>query len=61
MKFEVLSDGGRIDSFLIDKLSKSRSKIQSLIKSGNVLVNSIPVKASYVVRCGDIVSVNDII
>ena len=40
----------RIDKYLIDKLSMSRSKLQKMINNGNVLVNGNPVKNSYIVK-----------
>lgn len=60
MKIVVELGGNRIDSYLIDKLDKSRSKIQSLIKNGNVLVNDNVVKSSYIVKENDVIEVNDI-
>ena len=60
MKLEVNSDFDRLDSYLISKLDKSRSKIQSMIKGGNILVNGNVVKPSYVVKLGDIIDVDDI-
>lgn len=60
MKLEVSSDFDRLDSYLISKLDKSRSKIQSMIKGGNILVNGNVVKPSYVVKLGDIIDVDDI-
>ena len=60
MKIVVLSDGLRLDSFLIDKLSKSRSKIQAMIKNGNILVNSSLVKSSYIVKKDDIIDVTEV-
>lgn len=50
----------RIDNYLIDKIDKSRSKIQSMIKNGNVKVNNNSVKVSYVVKESDIIDINDI-
>ena len=57
MQVIVDSDNIRLDSYLIDKVSLSRSKIQSLIKSGNILVNSSVVKSSYVVKNGDVIDI----
>ena len=48
----------RLDSYLIDKLSKSRSKIQDMIKNGDILVNGSSVKPSYVVKIDDVIEVN---
>ena len=60
MKIEVNQGGERLDSYLISKLEKSRSKIQSMIKSGHVVVNGCLVKSSYVVKENDIISVDDV-
>ncbi len=44
----------RLDSFLAEVTTDlSRSKIQNFIKSGNVFVNGIPKKASYLLREDD--------
>ena len=59
MKIIVDIDGVRIDSYLIDKINKSRSKIQSMIKNGNILVNSFKVKSSYVVKINDVIEVTE--
>ena len=61
MKLEVNSDFDRLDSFLISKLDKSRSKIQSMIKSGNIRVNGNVVKPSCYLHIGDIVEVDDVV
>lgn len=57
MKIKVDGDVSRLDSFLIDKLSISRSKIQSMIKNGDILVNDSSVKSSYVVKVDDVIDV----
>jgi len=49
----------RIDSFLIEKLDFSRSKIQKMIKDNYILVNDKKTKNSYVLRKNDIIIVND--
>jgi len=49
----------RIDKFLMDKLDFSRSKIQRLVDDELVLVNDKVVKASYVVKDGDIIKVSE--
>ncbi len=48
----------RIDKFLTDKLSGvSRSKIQCAADANAILVNQKPVKSSYKVKGGDVISV----
>lgn len=49
----------RIDKYLIDKLSMSRSKLQKMINNGNVLVNGNPVKNSYIVKADDEISIDE--
>ena len=49
----------RIDKYLIDKLSMSRSKLQKMINNGNVLVNGNPVKNSYIVKVDDEISIDE--
>jgi 23S rRNA pseudouridine1911/1915/1917 synthase len=52
------SDGKRIDSYLASRYTDySRRVIQKVIDADAVLVNGRPVKASYRVRTGDVVSV----
>ena len=51
-------DNIRIDKYLIDKLSMSRSKLQKMINNGNVLVNGNPVKNSYIVKVDDEISID---
>jgi len=48
----------RIDKFLLLRIPKiSRNKIQLVAKDNNILVNDKPVKVSYKVRPGDVISV----
>jgi len=53
-----VDDGGtRLDKFLAERVTGlSRSAIQRLIDTAQVLVNGEPVKASYKVRLGDLVA-----
>ena len=60
--FRFTADPGqaplRIDKFLFNRLdSTSRSRIQSAANAGNILANGDPVKPSYKVKPGDLVSV----
>ena len=53
------SEGKRIDIFLAEFLQDySRSKIQSVIKNGDVLINSRVVKSSYLLKEDDSIDVN---
>ena len=49
----------RIDKYLMEELEFSRSKIQRMIESSDILVNSNEVKSSYVLKFGDEIFVND--
>ena len=58
----IVADPGqtpiRVDKFLTDRLSGvSRSKIQYAAEADAILVNKKPVKASYKVKGGDVISV----
>ena len=59
MIINVDDDNIRIDKYLIDKLSMSRSKLQKMINNGNVLVNGNPVKNSYIVKVDDEISIDE--
>lgn len=59
MIINVDDDNIRIDKYLIDKLSMSRSKLQKMINNGNVLVNCNPVKNSYIVKVDDEISIDE--
>ena len=60
MRLEVVSEFDRLDSYLISRIDKSRSKIQFMIKAGNIRVNDNVVKPSYVVRSGDVIDIDDV-
>jgi 23S rRNA pseudouridine1911/1915/1917 synthase len=50
--------GKRIDAFLSTQLPElSRARIQSLLKSGDILVNGTKIKAKYPVQVGDLITV----
>ena len=49
----------RLDKYLINTTDMSRSKIQKLILEEYILVNNKNVKSSYVVKDGDIITIND--
>ena len=49
----------RIDSYLAKELNISRSKVQKLIKQGLVTVNEKVTSSNFIVKCGDLISVND--
>lgn len=56
--FTVSLDGLRIDQYLADAIpTLSRTEVQRLIKSGDVQVNSAPVKPSYRLTAGEIITV----
>lgn len=49
----------RIDSYLKEELSISRSKIQKLIKQGLVTVNGKVISSNYLVKANDLIIIND--
>jgi 23S rRNA pseudouridine1911/1915/1917 synthase len=55
LDFKIAEEAGvRVDVYLQQQVNDlSRSRIQSLIKEGHVLVNEKGTKASYHLRCGD--------
>ena len=61
-EFEYIEEENkRIDSYLIEKLNLSRSKIQSMIKEQKILVNNKPIKNSYLLKNGDVISTEEYI
>lgn len=58
-EIEVTENEKRIDSYLAEELTLSRSKVQKLIKQGLVTVNGKVVVNNYIVKLGDIIIVND--
>lgn len=58
MEIKVIeNDGIRLDKYLIEKLSLSRSKIQKLIDNDNILVNGKKQKSSYVLKLDDLIEI----
>ena len=56
---DELTEGTRIDIYLAEVMPAfSRSKIQTLIKSGKILVNNIARKPSYALRTGDVIKLD---
>lgn len=55
----IAKETGRIDKYLINELQYSRSKIQRMIDSNNILVNNIKVKNSYNLHIGDKITINE--
>lgn len=53
MEIIVIDGGKRIDSYLMEHLELSRSKISRMIKNGDVTVNGKEVKNSYLVKVDD--------
>ena len=60
MKISVNCSGVRLDNYLLSHLDMSRSKIQSMIKNGSILVNDSISKASYIVKEDDVIFVSEI-
>jgi len=61
MNFTVKEEqnGIRLDKFLTQQLSQSRSQIQKKIKAGLVLINSRVVSANYPVKTGETLILNE--
>lgn len=54
----IASKNERIDIFLANELNETRSKVSSLIKDKNVLVNNKEIKCSYKLNIGDEIKIN---
>jgi 23S rRNA pseudouridine1911/1915/1917 synthase len=59
MEIEVVENQDRIDKFLTNYLDYSRTIIGKMIDNEYILVNGKKVKANYVVKVGDKISVKD--
>lgn len=60
MEYQISEAGERLDNFLAKAMDVSRSSITKMIKNKEVLVNGKEVKAGYVTRMGDVVTVNHV-
>lgn len=49
----------RIDKYLVKKVDLSREKIQDLVKNGLILVNNETVKANYIVKENDEITISE--
>ena len=57
---KLISDQkSRIDKYLMEQLSLSRSKIQRMIEANEILVNNLPIKNSYNLHIGDEITINE--
>lgn len=59
MLIKVEKSNIRIDKYLKDELDISRSQIKKMIESEFILVNDLPIKASYLVLENDLITVKD--
>lgn len=60
MKHKVDNPGIRLDVFVTETLDISRNQALKMIKSGEVLVNNEEVKAGYLVKSEDEISINHV-
>lgn len=51
----------RVDSYLMNNTEYTRSKIQKMLKNGDITINNKLVKNSYNVKNGDIIEINELI
>ena len=51
----------RIDTYLMNNTEYTRSKVQKMLKNGDIKVNSNLVKNSYNVKTGDIIEIKDVV
>lgn len=59
MIIEDITVGQRIDKFLVENTEYTRSKIQKMIETDNVLVNNKSIKSSYTLKENDVIEVKD--
>lgn len=58
MQEKVNEEGIRLDNYLTKTLDVSRSSVTKMIKNKEVLVNGHPVKAGYLTKIGDEITIN---
>jgi len=60
MKYQVTEElkDIRLDNYLMNVMDKSRSKVQKIIKDGNVSLNGTILKNSYLVKENDVIEVD---
>lgn len=56
-KLKVLRDGERVDKYLTEKCSYSRTQVNKMLESGMIVVNGVSVKPSYKVKQNDVISI----
>ena len=61
MIVDINNIGKRIDKYLCDNTEYTRSKIQKMIETGNILVNGNKVKDSYKVKENDNIEITELI
>lgn len=55
----IAENSERIDKYLMNKLEISRSKVQRMIETNNILVNDNKVKSSYTLKENDEITINE--
>jgi len=60
MEYQISEAGERLDNFLAKTMDVSRSSLTKMIKNKEILVNDKEVKAGYITREGDIITVNHV-
>jgi 23S rRNA pseudouridine1911/1915/1917 synthase len=56
-KIKVENEGIRIDKYLVNNLSYSRTQINKMIDNGDIVINDEKIKPSYKTKLGDIISI----
>lgn len=54
---QIEEDTGRIDTYLMQKLEQSRSRLQKMIETGFITVNGQKCKNSYPLKKGDLITI----